>query len=276
MKAILVDDEYWGLQQFKIECEQLHDIDVIGSFDNAGDALKLAEKQRIDVAFLDIEMPEMDGMELADSLRAFYSDIVIVFVSGHEQYYREAMKEREADYFLLKPYTVEEVQKVLERARLLGARQKKRVRIHTFGNFEIFVDGSPLKITSPKAKELLAILVDAAGESVTVEDAFTKMWETLPYNHTEAGRYRQALQKLQATLKSADISDILLSFPHAKAIRKDMVECDYFDMLAEKPNTIKEWKGDYMNQYTWAEEHKGTLIKIKRKYDPDAEMVLYE
>ena len=270
MKTILVDDEQWGLKRFELECANLEDVEMLGFFRNAADALAFAKENRVDLALLDIQMPGMNGLDLSIKLRELYPDIIIVFVSAYEQSVIDALKTRKADYYLLKPYSVEDVQDVMERAKLLSARQRKRVQIHTFGNFEVYVDGELLKLGSPKAKELLAVLVDRAGESVTAEDAFEKMWEQLPYNHTEAGRYRRALQKLQKALENAGIENILSYSPRARAIKPDMVECDYFDMLAEKPQAVQNWNGYYMNQYSWAESQQGTLQRIKYKYFPDA------
>lgn len=276
MKTILVDDELWSLKSFEIECSDLEDIELIGSFRNPEKALELAEKERVDLAILDVEMPEMSGLELSDKLRELYPDIIVIFVSAYDKYMVDAMSKRKADHYLLKPYTADDVREELERARLLSARQRKKVQIHTFGNFEVYADGKPVQFTSQKAKELLAVLVDARGESVTAEEAFSKMWEQLTYNHTEAGRYRKALAKLQNTLIDAGIENILSYFPRARAIRCETVECDYFDLLDEKPQAIRQYSGYYMNQYSWGEERISLLNKLKLRHDPDADDILYE
>lgn len=276
MKTIFVDDELWGLKRFEIECKGMEEIEVVGSFQNPLDALALAEKQRVDLAFLDVEMPEMNGLELSSRLRELYPDIIVIFVSAYNEYMVEAMSKRKADYYLLKPYTSEDVQAELKRAKLLSARQRKKVVIHTFGNFAVYADGKPIKFTSPRAEELLAVLVNAAGETVTAEEAFSKMWDNLEYSHTEAGRYRKAVQKLQSTLIENGIEYILSYLPRTKAIRRDMVECDYFDFLAKKSYAMLEYNGRYMEQYPWAEEKKGLLDKMKLKFDPDAAELMYE
>ena len=195
-------------------------------------------------------MPKMNGLDLSDKLRELYPDIIIIFVSAYDQHMRSAMKEHDADWFLLKPYTSEEVLKTLDRAKLLSQRQKKRVEIKTFGSFEVFVDGAAVRFNSPKAKEILALLVDKRGDTLTVEAAFTEMWPNVQYNHAEAGRYRTALCKLQDTLKKADVANILQYLPHSRALNCKMVECDYFDMLAGDTNAIRKYSGDYMTQYS--------------------------
>lgn len=276
MRTILVDDEPYGLKSFETECAEMEDIEIVGKFQNPTAALELAGEQRVDLAFLDIEMPEMSGLELSDRLREIYPDIIIIFVSAYDRYMVEAMSKRKADHFLIKPYTAQDVRDELNRAKMLSARQKNRVSIHTFGNFEVYLDGKPMRFTSDKAKEILAVLVDAAGDSVSTEDAFTIIWEANQYDHTQASNFRHALKKLQDTLLKAGVENILAYFPRARAIRADMIECDYLDMLAGKPDAAKKWDGKYMEQYSWAEERKGKLLRIKKKYDSDADEIWNE
>ncbi|MDO4541853.1 MAG: response regulator [Bacillota bacterium] len=275
MKTILVDDEIIGLRAFEIECGDMPEIDIIGCFSSPVDVLPFAEENRVDLALLDIKMPKLDGLSLSDSLRELYPDIIIIFVSAYGEHMPEAFKIHKADYFVAKPYTREEVKDVLYRAKLLSARQHKKVKIHTFGTFEVFCDSEPVRFTSPKAKELLAILVDAAGRPVSTQEAFELMWENIPYNHKEAGRYRQALQKLQRTLTEAGIENILHYFPHARSLRTDMVECDYFSMMDGDKKVIRDYSGAYMSEYSWSEERIPKLNKIKLKEYPDAVDELY-
>ncbi|MDD2955422.1 MAG: hypothetical protein PHD67_03800 [Oscillospiraceae bacterium] len=101
------------------------------------------------------------------------------------------------------------------------------------------------------------------------------MWKDIQYNHTEAGRYRKTVQKMQNTLIENRIENILSYLPRTKAIRTDMVECDYFDFLERKPQAIRKYAGKYLEQYSWAEETKGYLDSIKLQYEPDAADSLY-
>lgn len=271
MKTILLDDEPYGLKGFEAECEGIDEIEIIGSFRNPEDALQTAREQRIDAAFLDVVMPEMSGLELSDELRKLYPDIVIIYVSAYREYITDAITGRGADYYLVKPYTAKEILSELDRARLLSVRQKKRVCVHTFGNFEVYLDGKPMKFTSGKAKEIFALLIDAAGESVTTEEAYTRIWEKNRYSYQCASNFRHALKKLRDTLTDAVVKEILQCFPHERSVRRDMIDCDYFDMLDGNPEAVKAWNGSYMEQYSWAEERKGTLFHIRKKLFSDTD-----
>ena len=68
IKTILVDDELWAMDKFEIEAAAIPDIEIVGKFDRSDEALRFAEKNRVDFALLDVEMPGMNGLELGLSL----------------------------------------------------------------------------------------------------------------------------------------------------------------------------------------------------------------
>ena len=97
----------------------------------------------------------MNGVELARKLRQLYPEIIIVFVTSHTKYLKDFL-DMKADYYVLKPYNREDVVDALSRARAYAGRLKKRIRVVTFGSFEVYVDGKPLGFLTAKAKELFA------------------------------------------------------------------------------------------------------------------------
>ncbi|MCM3001445.1 response regulator [Paenibacillus cellulositrophicus] len=106
MKVIIVDDEHLAL--FKMEKllqtqTAVHvPWNVIGSYMNPHDALAACRIEVPDVAFLDIELPEMSGMELAEQLLAIHPQMRIVFVTAFQQFAIHAFQVNALDY-LLKP-----------------------------------------------------------------------------------------------------------------------------------------------------------------------------
>ena len=112
MRTIIVDDEFWSIEQFKIECEKINGVSLIGYFDNPLEALDFCEHNKVELALLDIEMPEINGIELAKRLRELSPQMVIVFVTAYDNYLSESIK-IPADYYLLKPYTKEDIENVI-------------------------------------------------------------------------------------------------------------------------------------------------------------------
>lgn len=121
------------------------------------------QKDSPDVAFLDIEMPEMSGLELARELKRTSPLTKLVFVTGFTQYAVEAFS-LHADGYVMKPVSVEKNRAELDNLfRASPAETLKRLRVQCFGNFEVFLDGEPMRFQYRKTKELLAYLVNRRG-----------------------------------------------------------------------------------------------------------------
>ena len=81
-----------------------------------------------------------------------------------------------ADYIIFKPFDREDIADVMERAKLLRRRQCKRIHFHTFGAFDMLVDGEPVHFRSGKAKELMALCVYRDGRPVSIHEIVENLW----------------------------------------------------------------------------------------------------
>jgi len=268
MRTIIVDDEFWSIEQFKIECEKINGVSLIGYFDNPIEAMEFCKDTKVELALLDIEMPGMSGLELARELRKISPQMVIVFVTAYDNYLSESIK-IPADYYLLKPYTKEDIENVIVRAKLLTKRQEKRVRITTFGQFDVFIDGKPAKFNGKKVKELFALLVDKNGHPLNTEEAFSYLWEGEDYNNNNASKYRKLWARLQEFLQENDLEELIHIEKGEKSLNVDMVECDYFNFLNGDPASIKKFTFTYMSDYWWSEYTLADLTDMKYSYDDE-------
>ena len=116
-------------------------VDVIGSFGSSKEALGYAERNTVEFAILDTEMPEMDGVELGKALKNIYPGIVLIYTTKKCERLVEILKMK-ADYCIIKPYDKYDIEDAAERAILLCRRQKKRLRAQMFGRFDVFLDES--------------------------------------------------------------------------------------------------------------------------------------
>ena len=168
MKVILLDDEALILRQLEMEIESFPDVEIVGQFMNPEEALKFLENNSVEAVFSDIEMPGMNGIEFGTRVQELQPGIVLVFITGYEQYAIEAMKIK-ADFYLTKPFSAEDISEVLERAKLLSGRQKTtEVHFRTFGRFDVFINGESVHFPNAKAKELLALCIDHRGGKVVM------------------------------------------------------------------------------------------------------------
>lgn len=104
----MADDEPGILLLLGSVLNELEGALVVGTAENANDAIGLVKDQSPDLAFLDIELPDMRGIELADRLRKIKPDLAIVFITAHQEYSLDAFKLYAFDY-ILKPIDEERV-----------------------------------------------------------------------------------------------------------------------------------------------------------------------
>ena len=111
LKIIMVDDEAGVLLFLELIIEEIEGVRIVGKAENAADTIKLVKEQNPDIAFLDIELPDMNGIELARMLKEINVELEIVFVSAYDkEYLPKAVKlEFGIDDFISKPIDKERV-----------------------------------------------------------------------------------------------------------------------------------------------------------------------
>lgn len=255
MRVIIVDDERLALRQFEMETQDMPGVEVAGAFTNPVEALAYVQERPVEAAFLDIAMPGMNGLALAEKLREIRPDLVVIFLTGYEQYTLDALKVK-ADYYLTKPYNKQDITEALERARLLAARQKKRVYARTFGRFDVFIDGEAVYFPNAKAKELLALCVDHRGGAVTIEEAVDKLWENRAYDDRVKNLYRKAVMQIRQVLAEHGAEALFSGSRGACQIDVRQMDCDYYEFLQGNRDALRAWQisGSYLEEYSWAEE----------------------
>ena len=102
LKIIMADDEVGVLLFLETMIEEIEGVRIVGKAENAADTIKLVEEQNPDAVFLDINMPDMNGIELAKKIRETKPHIYIIFVTDHKDYIMEAVEVYFTDY-ILKP-----------------------------------------------------------------------------------------------------------------------------------------------------------------------------
>lgn len=100
MRAIIVDDELLMIRKFVRLSADIQDMNVVGQFDCADDAIMFASENTIEAAFIDVDMPIINGIELARSLKEIREDVIIVFISAYDEYIRDS-NEIGGDYYIV-------------------------------------------------------------------------------------------------------------------------------------------------------------------------------
>lgn len=264
MKIMVVDDELLALHSLIQTIGDVEPEADVVSFTEPENAFEYLSRNQVDIAFLDIQMGGLTGLELAEKCKALSAAINIIFVTAYSEYSMDALRLHASGY-LMKPVRSEALRIELENLRHpISEKKPCRVRIHTFGNFEIFVDDMPLPLTYAKAKECLAYLVDRKGASVRYRELANVIWEDSPYDYAVQNYLYQAIYVLMKTLKDVGVQDILLKTRKEVAINMEKVNCDYYEVLAGNPAGARAFTGEYMSQYSWGEP---TLARLCEKLE---------
>lgn len=94
--------------------------------------------------------------------------------------------------------------------------------------------------------------------------AISILWEDKPFDDNSQSLFYKAAKSLEKTLEEYEISQILIKTRYERCINRKEIECDYYKLLSEDEETLKQFRGEYMSQYSWAEE---TLAGIFRFLD---------
>lgn len=257
MRFFAVDDEMLILDEMKKILGKLYPAAEIYCFTCPEQALEAFSEYPADVAFLDIKMRKMSGLQLAVRLKKIKPELHIIFVTGFQEYAVNAFQLHATGY-LLKPVDAEDVQRELTFIynELPG---KKRIEVQTFGGFELIIDRKNVKFGRAKSKELLAYLVDRRGATVTMAEACAALFEESSGTAASKGYFRQLVYDLKNTLKKVDAEEILLKSFNSYAVLPEKFDCDYYRFLQGDPMAINAYQNDYMPSYSWGELHNAEL-----------------
>lgn len=257
MRIIALDDERIALAVLKKAIEAAVPDAELYTFSTPEDAMQYVSTNPCDVAFLDIMMGSYNGVEVAKMLKLLNPELNIIFATGNSDYYGAAFGMHASGY-VLKPITPQKVAAEIANLRFPITQKtgSNRLRVQTFGNFEVFIDEKPVDFKFSKTKELLAYLVDR-GTMCPNGEIIAVLWEG------ELGSKDSYLRKmckdLEETLKKLGCGDVVNRQWGEIGINKDKIDCDYYNWKNGVASGINAYRGEYMSQYSWSEFTHGML-----------------
>ncbi|SDM81834.1 response regulator [Sediminibacillus halophilus] len=277
MKVILIDDESLALDFLEFQINKIENADVIGKY-NYFDAEKhtdlLAE---VDVIFLDIEMPEINGLELAEKLLEINANISIVFVTAFNHYAVQAFELNALDY-VLKPVQFERLKKTLERVERKVNNQKHPsfvkddvLRINVSRELTFELNGGTTEFISwrtAKSQELFLYLLHHENKTVRKSEIVELIWTEFGPEKAYSQLYT-AIYHIRKTLKKFNDHFIIKNVGEGynlstQKVSIDLAEWEHKMKTAPKITTetidyfeknMKLYKGGYLQEYhyLWAE-----------------------
>lgn len=260
MRAIIVDDEQIMLRSFMRLSNGISNLNVIAQFENPEEALAFVQQHSVDLAFLDIKMPGMNGIELAVKLREICSSILVVFISAYDEYIRDSNLIG-GDYYIVKPYKKETIEMMVQKMEILSKSLHKEIHMQMFGRFNVLKNGMPIALRG-KAKEILALIASRCGKEISNEEIYSIIWEGRAYSNVKMKVYYNALKRLKEILEVEGISDLLLSTPRGQMLNTEMVECDYYAWKNNQAQGNDQFEGEFLSEYSWGEYLLAEMLRV--------------
>ena len=250
MNIIAVDDEPLALASLVKQLETLFPNQAIRGFSSPSAALASMRETPADVAFLDIHMAGMSGLELGLCFKAVNPPINIIFVTAYSAYAVDAMKMRASGY-ILKPATQEAI---LEEVNNLRTPQPAlhRVVVRTFGVFDVFVDGESLYFSRSKSRELFAILIDRRGTGIGNAGACALLWPNKEYNFSLQRQLQTVIAEMYKAFARCNAAEVIIRRRNFLAVDTGAVDCDLYRMIRGDMQAFNAFQGEYMSGYEWA------------------------
>ncbi|MGN0815116.1 MAG: response regulator transcription factor [Candidatus Coproplasma sp.] len=246
MRIIVVDDEMSALHVFLHEIMYEKDVDYKFFRDDQSQILEYVTACGADAAFLDVRMPNVNGIELAHMLISVSPRIKIVFITGLTIDSSSLPEDVRANTvgFIYKPYDKDELINCLNAI----AEGLPRLTVKMYGHFECYLNGRRVEFSSQKEKELFALLLYYNGKRLSMNDAIACMWGDHDVEKAKK-LYRDAVWRLRKTLQRINFNCV--EFGRAEiALDKRGINCDYWDFLEGRTAE----GGELLVNYDWAEE----------------------
>lgn len=292
MKAVLIDDEELALRYLEYQLIMIDDIEIVGKYTDPHQGRQAVEDQDIDIVFLDIHLPEVNGIELAEILLEHKPNLHIVFVTTYDEYAIKAFELNALDY-VLKPIRKDRLKLTVQRMK----RQKTKHdgfllhpaswRINLFGEFTVS-NGKPGNLSlhwrTAKAQEIFFYLLHHRGKIVSKASLIEMFWLDCDlqkaYSHLYTAVYyvRKSLRQFEGRMvlqNMADgyilkLEDVYLDVDEfQRLLHSDMLLTD--DTVPEYERLLKLFTGEYLEGYEFdwleLERHRLQLQWIRLKMD---------
>lgn len=273
MRAIIVDDEPLILDVFENMLLEMDAITVVGKYTDPFEAIDQAVLKEADIAFLDIEMPDLNGMDVASILKRLDPDINIVFVTAHSDYAVRAFELDAIDY-LTRPVQKHRLEETLKR---INARSSVQEQVTTgkmvccFSSLSFLTENSkePLnpRWRTKRTQEIFAYLLFNTNEKVRKDLLVDMFWPESNWNQGIAQLY-STIYQIRKTLKDVNFEIEIESKENYYLLKLNNIKVDFHewekaidtlgpinqDTIYEHIATIKLYTGNFLetHNYSWA------------------------
>ncbi|MCH1624137.1 response regulator [Ferdinandcohnia quinoae] len=282
MKAIIIDDESLALNYMEHQLINIDDIEIVGKYTDPIAGKDIIEHNEVDIVFLDIHIPEMNGIELAEILLETKPELYIVFVTAYDDYAIKAFELNALDY-ILKPVRKERLQKTIQRIKHMNNTSKSLPQEINTLHMKMFQQVTilnhqktiiPLNWRTTKVQQLFLHLVHNRGKITSKSELIELLWPEYELKKAYAQLYtaiyhvRKTLESIGNHFKLTNINDGYLL-----ELVDIIIDVETFEQFITSapplsPGTISDhekamelYVGDYLEglDYLWAESERYRL-----------------
>lgn len=286
MKAIIVDDELLLLNRLKHLLIE-NGVDVVGAYVNPLEACEKVKELSPDVVFLDIEMPDLNGLALGERIQESQPETEIVFVTAYDRYAVDAFNLYAIDY-VMKPVQMVRLRKTISRLEnKLNCKQEGKVEhrptFKLFKTMSVVIENGhveTMKWRTAKAQELFAYMFYNQGTVIYRDTILELFWSDFDTKraaqqlYTTVYHIRQTLKKYQLdtihiTKQSLDSGyrldkgEVLIDTEKWETNLKNVSPLESAT-LEKYEQLLYEYEGDYLGEhdYVWAESERERLRRL--------------
>ncbi|WP_081392571.1 response regulator [Paenibacillus odorifer] len=287
IQAILVDDERLALVKLEFMLKKIPSLHIAASYTDPSQAIQEAPSYHPDVIFIDIEMPEINGLQAAEMLQEACPNANIIFVTAYNHYAVEAFEINALDY-ILKPVRNDRLLKAVQRLeerlslapKLIIAKEEVTIRCLQSLRFERGGQSlNNLRWRTSKAQELFAFLLHNRNRFVSKDMLIELLWpdfnlkKASTHLYTTIYQVRQCLKQNEVDLHISNLSG---GEGYTLETGSMLIDVDKWEQGILSLETISEvncaehqvlfelYSGDYYDDYDylWAESERQRLRTI--------------
>lgn len=281
LKVILIDDEKPALKLLESMLCSFCNIQIAGAFVDPYKGISAVSEIKPDIVFLDIDMPQILGLDVASIILDSNSKTNIVFVTAFSEYAVDAFELYALDY-LLKPVSLNRLQITIDRIKKRNGKlneERRNLKIKCLGQFQIVREGKdPIKFRSAKTKELAAYLIHHREEWIAKEsliEAICPQMEASKADHM----LRNAIYYIRKAFETYGIHEdqILIKSGYSLKLGNVELDCVKFEHdcemlygskdLNQYKKVVKQYTGRYYesNGWLWAEMERERFSKLYKQ-----------
>ncbi|MBE5940408.1 MAG: response regulator [Lachnospiraceae bacterium] len=206
LNTIIVDDSQICMEMLLDVCKNRFSLNLKG-FTEPIDALKYTETNCVQLAFLDIDMPAVNGIDLGQLLRNINPDIILIYISSKKESCFDAMLIK-ADGFIPKPFHVYDIEYAVNRAVVLATNQNHYICGELADTFKLIIGQNVVHFSNSRSNDLLALCTAREGQPVSTEEAIKTLWPDRIVDDKTKRLYRKVTSNIRDTLREYTDTEI--------------------------------------------------------------------